>query len=85
MRLSLFTVSVLFALTALVAAWSKEGNHLSGLLLGSLLRAVTDHEIFRVRDEVAASEGQDVTFYGTRFSQVSIWIALGLIFQLQTF
>ncbi len=26
---------------------------------------LVDHEIFRLRDEVEASEGTDVTFYGT--------------------
>ena len=28
------------------------------------LTASPDHEIFRLRDEVQATEGEDVTFYG---------------------
>ena len=39
----------------------------SGLL--ALVAAFTkeDHEIFRLRDEIQASEGPEVTFYGNYF------------------
>ena len=45
------------------------------LLCSGLLSLVTgftkdDHEIFRLRDEIEASEGPEVTFYG-RFSRLS--------------
>ena len=32
-----------------------------------------DHEIFRLQDEIAATEGHDVTFYGTLNHQFILW------------
>ena len=34
-----------------------------------LSTAPSDHEIFRLQDEIEAAEGADVTFYGTRTGQ----------------
>ena len=44
-------------------------------IISSLLALVTtftpeDHEIFRLRDEIEANEGPDVTFYGMRTSDL---------------
>ncbi|SPQ18532.1 ea0a7662-49f3-4356-8e4e-97fd10a4f0af [Thermothielavioides terrestris] len=48
MKLSAISVGLLALLTPLTAAWTKEGKY---------------REIFRVRDELIAHEGPDVTFY----------------------
>ena len=60
-------------LLVLVAGWSKEGKPkdfisntqmVSLANLASLTWSNPDHEIFRLRDEIVAAEGTDVTFYG---------------------
>lgn len=70
MKISIVSLGLLALLTPLTAAWTKEG----GLLCPTSLPAIftcadqnvlfpTDREIFRVRDELIAHEGPDVTFY----------------------
>ncbi len=47
----------------------------SGLL--ALVAGFTkdDHEIFRLRDEIEAAEGSDVTFYGKIYTRLHRFIA----------
>ncbi|KAJ4297427.1 hypothetical protein N0V88_004350 [Collariella sp. IMI 366227] len=52
MKLSAVSLGLLALLTPLTAAWTKEGK-----------KPLLYREIFRVRDELIAHEGPDVTFY----------------------
>jgi curved DNA-binding protein CbpA len=69
MKFSILTCGLLACLITLVAAWSKEGMFLLGSPAYFHFRHretnifPLDQEIFRLRDELAASEGPDVTFY----------------------
>src|SRR5438309_12025595 len=69
MKFSLLTCGLLACLFTLVAAWTKEGMFLVGgpPKFPSRHRETNmmplDQEIFRLRDELATSEGPDVTFY----------------------
>ena len=61
------------------------------LLCSSLLALVAtftkdDHEIFRLRDEIEASEGPEVTFYGKHpYIQPVKFIFFGLLFYSSRF
>ncbi|KAK1781187.1 hypothetical protein QBC45DRAFT_321632 [Copromyces sp. CBS 386.78] len=62
MRFSALSLGLLALLTPLTAAWSKEGKEKELPILTWSLYDI-DREIFRVRDELIAHEGPDVTFY----------------------
>lgn len=64
MRLSAILLSCGVLPWILVAAWSKEGEHIPPTCTDFILIRL-DHEIFRLRDEIMVAEGVDVTFYGT--------------------
>jgi hypothetical protein len=59
----LLRVVVLCTFLVLVACWTKEGKLSYSSQPSNLADQKADHEIFRLRDEVQVSEGQDVTFY----------------------
>lgn len=71
MRISTISLGLLALLTPLAAAWSKDGELCSHLGATPKLsnvpntddRLLTDREIFRVRDELIAHEGDNITFY----------------------
>ncbi|KAL5345526.1 hypothetical protein ACLOAV_009276 [Pseudogymnoascus australis] len=66
MKLSL-AFSVIACAVTLVAAWSKEGALIPLIPIPNQFATAnplsTDQEIFRLRDEIALSEGPEVTFY----------------------
>lgn len=68
------TLSLLLVFVGLVAAWSKEGSLLTSLpaaiVYSSFFFFSPDYEIFNLRDEVALSEGANVTFYGTLICRI---------------
>lgn len=69
--MKVLSFSLLLVFVGLVAAWSKEGSLLT--LPATVYTThpffffffLPDYEIFNLRDEVALSEGANVTFYGT--------------------
>jgi hypothetical protein len=67
--MKVLSFSLLLVFVGLVAAWSKEGSlvTLSATVYSThpvFFFFLPDYEIFNLRDEVAISEGANVTFYG---------------------
>jgi DnaJ-like protein len=64
MKISLFAL-IATLLPFLAAAWTAEGNSSFNYLkdVHMLMQLNPDHEIFRLRDDVIASEGPEATFY----------------------
>jgi hypothetical protein len=73
--MKVLSLSLLLVFVGLVAAWSKEGSSLTSpcncVLILTLFLFCPDYEIFGLRDEVALSEGANVTFYGTSIYRIS--------------
>jgi hypothetical protein len=66
--MKVLSFSLLLVFVGLVAAWSKEGSlfTLPATVYSThpFFLFLPDYEIFNLRDEVALSEGANVTFYG---------------------
>ena len=66
MKWSLSLVLLWTSLLVFVASFSPEGKFANPSIdRGHVLIVRADHEIFRLRDELEAIEGPDVTFYST--------------------